>query len=128
MSGYNTFTITSIANPGMQYQLDDVEFMNNGLQAFLDACRNRITKSNQRFSIFAVYYGDGVLKDGRYSANIDLLLKKQGKWYLNKAIIRNADFNFRVLERDKTESKLRIEITVYPLPGDDSACEIKMVE
>lgn len=128
MGRYDTFTITSIANKDIQYELDGVEFVNDGLQRFLDACGNCITRNNQHFSIRATFYGSGVPEDGRYSADIKLLLEKQGKLYLNEAIIHNADFNFRVSARDETESKLWGDITIYPLPFADSACQIRMIE
>lgn len=128
MGRYDTFTITSIANKDIQYELDGVEFVNDGLQRFLDACKNRITRNNQHFSICAIFYGSAVPNDGRYSAKVNLLLKKRGNLYLNEATIHNADFEFRVSARDETESKLWVDITVYSIPSADSACRITMIE
>ena len=127
MRGLHTFTITKISNQDIKYTLENVEFLGNGLKKFCDACNNSITEDNQRFSICATIYGSSVPEDGQYSAEMQILLGQNGKLYLYEATISNADFCFSV-SREETASTLQANIIIYPIPSNDSACQMNKVE
>lgn len=124
MGKYDACTIKTISEPAATHELDGVSFLGDGLERLIDACVNAIDRNNQQVAFHALCYGKTFPPNGRYSADISVLLPKSGKLYLHKIKIENADFAFTTLSYKSEIIELSVEVTIYPLPSAASACTI----
>lgn len=124
MVSMHSCQIRSITNKADCYELDNVEFLGDGLKRLYEACNGCVTRDNQIFRIKATCDINHIPKKGRYSAVMQLLLPETGVCWLYTVNINNADFSFF----DFDDGKVKAEIVIYPLPNAKMACQMRKAE